>query len=94
MQLYLDGSRVTDAGLAYLGPLTLLSVVNLNDTAITDAGPQRLANPPQVRRVYLSRAPVTDAGVHQLGNALPGARILREPDAPFPLVDWPVLILR
>ncbi|XP_055785020.1 uncharacterized protein LOC129859358 isoform X3 [Salvelinus fontinalis] len=72
-QLTLPGRHsVTDAGLAFLSRLSLLSELDLTDyTYVTDQGVTQLATMTRLKRLSLSNTQVTDAG-------LPSLRCLQE----------------
>jgi hypothetical protein len=74
-ELSLDGSRVTDAGLAQLPGQTGLEYLNLDGTAVTDAGLVHLKTLSRLGYLNLGGTRVTDAGVAELQQALPNCRI-------------------
>ena len=76
--LYLNGTEVTDRGLANLKRLDSLTLLHLADTQITDAGLEHLAALTNLRILHLSGTPVTDDGIEKLKRALPASlRIYR-----------------
>jgi mono/diheme cytochrome c family protein len=64
--LNLAGSKVTDAGLAQLAPLTNLRSLHLEKTAITDAGLVHLKGLTNLEYLNLYGTGVTDAGLANL----------------------------
>jgi Leucine-rich repeat (LRR) protein len=59
-------ARITDAGLAYLNQLSLLSALNLSGTLITDAGLSHLKRLTKLDFICLNDTRITDAGLAQL----------------------------
>jgi uncharacterized protein (TIGR03067 family) len=76
-ELRLDGSKVTDAGLAALEGINNLERINLEQTAITDAGLDHLRNMTTLTQLNLNESQVTPAGVHNLLKSLPQLRVTR-----------------
>ena len=62
----LSNTKVTDAGLKELAPLTNLELLDLNGTQVTDAGLKELAHFKNLRILNLWRTQVTDAGLKKL----------------------------
>src|SRR5262245_37392912 len=71
----LDTTKVTDAGLRELKELKSLQLLNLSGTKVTDAGLKELKELKSLRSLYLRHTKVTDAGVKELQAALPRLRI-------------------
>ena len=67
-RLRLDGTAITDAGLAHLTLLEGLTYLNLVGTSVTDAGLEAIAGLAALQRVYLWRTAVTAQGVARLGG--------------------------
>jgi len=65
-ELYLHGTAWEDEGLANLGLLPTLRVIDLRDTKVTDKGLADLGDLPAVQRLYLGMLPLTDAGLREL----------------------------
>jgi len=61
-----EGSKVTDAALAYLKGLATLRTLNLGNTQVTDAGLAHLKGLEQLQWLNLSGTKVTDAGLNSL----------------------------
>jgi hypothetical protein len=64
--LNLEGSRITDAGMATVGGLKNLSVLHLERTQISDAGLAPLAGLASLQYLNVYGTPVTDAGLAHL----------------------------
>ncbi len=75
--LHLNGSKVTDAGLASLEGIDNIGHINLERTAITDAGLAHLKNMTHLRLLIVSDTNVTDAGVASLKKSLPHLQVTR-----------------
>ena len=75
----LSGTKVTDAELAVLVPLTSLTTINLSGTQVTDVGVKELAALQNLNVLTLSGTKVTDAGVKELQKALPKCEIASDP---------------
>lgn len=75
----LSGTKVTDAELAVLVPLTSLTTINLSGTPVTDVGVKELAALQNLNVLTLSGTKVTDAGVKELQKALPKCEIASDP---------------
>jgi uncharacterized protein (TIGR03067 family) len=73
--LYLNGSKVTDAGLACLEGLNNIEQINLEKTAITDAGLEHLRKMTGLRRLIVSDTKVTRAGIARLQQVLPQLQV-------------------
>jgi hypothetical protein len=68
VDVFLDGTKLTDAGLAHLNELTRLRVLDLTDTQVTDAGLAHLTGLKGLQRLHLTGTKVTDAGLAHLTN--------------------------
>jgi hypothetical protein len=62
------GTKVTDAYLKQLAPLTHLQLLDLRGTPVTDAGLKELPALPALSEVDLSETQVTDAGLKELAR--------------------------
>ena len=71
----LNGTDVTDGGLAHLKGLTKLKVLQIIDTQITDAGLSHLKGMTKLQELWLPSR-ITDAGVAELKKALPNCKII------------------
>jgi hypothetical protein len=76
-ELGLEGTNITDAGLAHLKGMHKLRLLWLSQTRITDAGLKHLHGLAGLRIVRVPGTKVTDAGVAALKTALPECRIER-----------------
>jgi Leucine-rich repeat (LRR) protein len=74
--LFIDNTRITDAGLAYLETLSLRRL-GLNSTAISDASIPQLAKLRNLERLDVEGAGLTEAGLSRLAAALPNCQISR-----------------
>ena len=77
VDVFLDGTKVTDAGLADLKGLKRLTHLYLCDTGVTDAGLAHLKGLTELQRLDLIGTTVTDTGVADLRKALPKVKIVR-----------------
>jgi uncharacterized protein (TIGR03067 family) len=75
IELQLDDSGVTDAGLASLEGVNNIGHINLKGTAITDAGLRHLRNMTHLGLLIVSETNVTDAGVASLKKSLPHLQV-------------------
>ena len=75
--LDLDGTSVSDAGLAHLAGLTGLRWLYLYSTSVSDAGLAHLAGLTGLQWLYLSDTGVTDAGVAAFRAAHPGCEVYK-----------------
>jgi uncharacterized protein (TIGR02996 family) len=66
--LHIEASRLTDAGLAILSPLTELRVLNLRETRITDEGLAALSGLLKLQFLWLNWIPLTGSGLRHLRN--------------------------
>jgi hypothetical protein len=66
--LFLDFTPVTDAGLAPLGALSNLEVLDLGNTSVKGAGLAHLKDLKSLQVLYLGHTRVTDAGLEHLRN--------------------------
>ena len=73
--LYLNATRVTDAGLTDLEGLTALRYLSLGGSKITDAGLVHLKGLTNLRVLNLINTKVSDAGIRDLQRALPLVKI-------------------
>jgi Leucine-rich repeat (LRR) protein len=77
LYLTLEGTAITDAGLAHLKGLTGLISLNLRNTAVSDAGLKHLKGLTKLRVVVLHKTKVTAGGADELQKALPKVKIYR-----------------
>lgn len=68
IDLNLDLSNVTDAGLSQLQGMTDLEQLSLMNTQITDAGLTHLKGLNRLKSLHLSNAQITDAGLRHLNG--------------------------
>jgi hypothetical protein len=68
LRLFLDNTKVTDAGLAALKEFADLRTLSLCNTGITDQGLQSLAECARLERLSLRYCPVTDKGLECLAS--------------------------
>jgi hypothetical protein len=68
-------TKINDAGLRHLKPLSKLRRLELNGTNITDAGLVYLKRLSQLETLDLWETQVTDDGVKKLQQALPKCKI-------------------
>jgi uncharacterized protein (TIGR03067 family) len=73
--LHLNGSKVTDAGLAALEGINNIGHINLERTAITDAGLTHLRNMTHLGLLIVTDTRTTEAGVARLKQSLPQLRV-------------------
>src|SRR5262249_45395138 len=74
-RLYLNHSRVTDAGLEQLKELPDLWELSLSHTSITDAGLLHLHSMKSLRGMSLQSTRITQEGLKKLRAALPTCNI-------------------
>ncbi len=79
MTLNLSETGVTDAGLAYLTKLPLLTTLDLSKTPVTDAGLKHLAGMKSLNRLTIKGSATTDAAINSLQKNMPQLRIARPP---------------
>ena len=70
--LHLNGTRITDVGLAHLAGLTGLEELWVDNTAISDAGLPHLKGLTRLKLLQLYNSRVTGAGEAEILKALPG----------------------
>lgn len=75
--LILNGTEITDAGMADIGKMTKLAHLYLEDTQITDRGLNQLTGIKELETLWLARTKVSDAGVGELKRQLPKLTIFR-----------------
>jgi Leucine Rich repeat len=78
-RLTLEGTIISDAGLAEVAKLTSLECLSLLDTGITDAGLSQLASLTGLKELYLPSKGTTPAGIARLQAALPKCKIIASP---------------
>jgi hypothetical protein len=71
-----NGSMVSDAGLAYFSRLYRLRILNLAGTNISDAGLRHLERLSYLEELNLQGTRVTEQGIRALQRKLPGTRII------------------
>jgi hypothetical protein len=74
-RLYLDGTKITDAGLRHLDGLKELRELSLENTPITDAGLKDLESLSALRRLDIQGTKTTAAGIARLQLKLPSLQI-------------------
>ncbi|HVA50298.1 MAG TPA: protein kinase [Pirellulales bacterium] len=72
----LKRTLISDAGLVYLAPLSMLRHLDLRETDVSDAGVQRLAALKLLERLDLSGTRVSNAALPTLATAFPVLRFL------------------
>jgi hypothetical protein len=75
--LWIEGTKISDAGLGALRRLAGLRTLGLRGSAITDAGLEHVKALGTLRFLDVSDAKVTDSGVKRLQESLPECRIQR-----------------
>jgi len=76
-ELHLEGTKITDKGLASLKGLKNLEYPsNLYGTAVTDAGLDQLSALTKLKHLYVWQTKVTDAGAGKLKQAVPGVEVV------------------
>ncbi|HEV8000114.1 MAG TPA: hypothetical protein VGP63_09555 [Planctomycetaceae bacterium] len=73
--LHLQGTKITDAGLASLEGLNNIEHIDLEGTAITDAGLEHLRHMTHLEVLMVTDTKVTAAGVARLKKSLPHLRV-------------------
>ena len=66
IEVRLDVTQITDAGLVHLSGLTSLTTLYLSDTQVTDAGLKHLKNMASLNTLFLNNTQITDAGLAHL----------------------------
>lgn len=74
-RLYLDGTRITDAGLRHLGGLRELRALSLAATPITDAGLKELERLPALRTLDVRGTSATTDGIARIKAAIPNLEV-------------------
>ena len=78
--LELDGTAISDAGLAHLTGLTGLRSLRINNTVLSDAGLAHLKGLTELVGLHIAHTRVTDDGVLELERALPRLWFYRDED--------------
>jgi uncharacterized protein (TIGR03067 family) len=73
--LHLNGSKLTDSGLASLEGINNIGQISLERTAITDAGLTHLRNMTRLGLLIVTDTQVTDAGLASLKKSLPHLQV-------------------
>jgi serine/threonine protein kinase len=68
VEVYLNNTRVDDAGLAYVAQLPSLALLDLVNTEVTDAGLGQLTGLKNLRQLRLAGTKVTDAGLTDISR--------------------------
>lgn len=76
----LEGTNVSDSGLAHLLKLKFLNNVDLTDTAITDKGLETLSQISTLQYIHIEGTGASIAGVRKLQAALPKCEIVSDYD--------------
>jgi len=76
-EVFLGGTRISDAGLAHLRKLPRLQRLHVDNTQVTDVGLVHLQGMTQLKWLHLRKTKVTDAGVNEIQQALPNVWIER-----------------
>jgi hypothetical protein len=71
----LPHTRVTDAGLKYVGQVPLLRVLNLDGTAVTGKGFDQLFGLTELRMLYVRECPIESGQVGRLDDEISGLAI-------------------
>jgi len=79
VEVFLDDSKIKDAGLMHLEGLNNLKTLNLGDRRITDAGLVHLEGLNNLQILMLSDTKITDTGVAKLKRYLPNCTIAAFP---------------
>ncbi len=72
------GTKITDAGLAYLKTLNRLKKLDIANTSITDSGLQHLVAMKSLEHVNLAETRVTEVGIERLRESLPDLVVVTE----------------
>jgi hypothetical protein len=64
--LYVQDTKISDAGMDVVGSLDNLKILNLSNTKITDAGVKKLARLPHLNWLLMCNTAITDAAVDDL----------------------------
>ena len=75
VEVDLNGTQVTDAGLVHLKGMTKLKELGLEGTGVTDAGVMHLKGLTTLEELRLYYTRITGAGIAELGRALPNCKI-------------------
>lgn len=75
IDLHVEGSKVTDRGLAALEGLNCLRLINLEGTPVSDAGIDHLKKLDRLSLLIVSDTRVTAAGVERLKRSLPTLKV-------------------
>jgi hypothetical protein len=73
--LFLNGTKVTDAGLQDLARLKRLNILGLERTRVTDARLAHIEGMTMLKAVHLIDTGVTAQGVARLAKTLPGCAL-------------------
>ena len=74
-RLYLQGTKVTNAGLRHLAGLNELHSLSLANTSVSDAGLKELEGLSALRQLDVQNTQVTAAGVTRLKAAIPELKV-------------------
>ena len=77
VEVNLERTQITDAGLVYLKGMTRLTELGLANTQITDAGLEHLKDLTSLTTLGLDGTKITDAGLAEIKAALPNCDIYR-----------------
>lgn len=74
--LWLEGTNVTNAGLAHIAKINSLEYINLNNTRITDDGLMLLKDLPKLNSIRVMNTGVTKAGLEKFKKLSTGQSII------------------
>ena len=66
VEVHLDQTRVTDAGMAHLEGMTNLQTLSVSNTDITDLGLTHIKGLNNLQSLYVNDTQITDKGLHNL----------------------------
>jgi hypothetical protein len=75
LNLDLQGTRISDAGLTHFQGMSLLRELSLQDTQVSDAGLIRLSRLPSLQKLNLRGTRVTEEGIADLAQRMPSCII-------------------
>ena len=87
--LRLDGTSVTDAGLARLVEVPELKRLQVCDTSVTAKGLTQLKSLPRLQEVVVSWHQLSDSDIDRLRHKMPGVKVWRAGRAPATATSAP-----